>query len=74
MNPDLTPAQLATLQSYLDAATAQYNAGNYTGPNSVASNLAAYYSLQAQAGRGYATLEIGEIGGHYTLEIGGHYT
>jgi hypothetical protein len=57
MNPD----QLVALQNYINAATAAYNSGNYTGPNGVSANLAAYYSLQAQAGRGYASVALGVI-------------
>jgi hypothetical protein len=62
MNPNLTPAQLATLQSYIDAAPAAYS-GNYTGSNGVSEILAAYYSLQARAGRGYATTALASLGG-----------
>ncbi|WP_279573949.1 calcium-binding protein, partial [Zavarzinia compransoris] len=57
MNPD----QIAALKQYLDAATAAYNSHNYTGPNGVSENLVSYYSLQAQAGRGYASLALGVI-------------
>jgi hypothetical protein len=57
----LTQAQLDALQSYINAATTAHNAGNYTGPNSVSKNLANYYSLQAQAGRGYTTVALGVI-------------